>query len=202
MVVVVLSMHRSGSSLLSSILIDLGVHMGEKLLIRGKGNPYGHWEDLEFLNLNKRILREAGGTWRYPPSPERILSVRRRFNPIIKSLVAKKSVRKKWGWKDPRTCLTIPLYYPYLVSPRYIRIIRERASVIRSLQRRHKAGREWGILYDDYSKRADVFLKEKPHLVVTYRALLDEPRVEIGRINDWIDGNGRVKEAMKRIKYG
>ena len=201
MQVIVIGMHRCGTSLLSSILLDLSVHIGENLLMRGKMQPHGHWEDRDFLSLNRNILRAAGGRWNVPPSRRKILQVRGEFNERIKNLVAKKSERKKWGWKDPRTSLTIPLYHPYLVSPRYVRIIREKSAVIQSLQRRHKGGHKWGELYDEYVERADAFLSGKPHLVVTYRGLVEDSKREIERVNEWISGNGRIKVAMKRVKH-
>lgn len=201
MVVVVLGMHRTGSSLLASILVDLGINMGEKMLMRGRMQPHGHWEDVEFVNLNKRILAAAGGRWNRVPPHANILRVRGQFNEPIRNLIAKKNKRKKWGWKDPRTSLTIPLYYPHLVSPRYIRIIRSKSEIIQSLQRRHKGGHHWGVLCDEYVRRVDAFLEGKPHLVIMYRGLIETPRVEIKRMNEWVNGNGRIKAAMERVKH-
>jgi len=201
MVAVVLSMHRSGSSLLASILLSLGVHMGESLLMRGKNQPYGHWEDRDFLRLNEAILRAAGGRWNRPPSHGTILKVRAQVSTQIKNLIEKKNKRKRWGWKDPRTSLTISLFQPYLVSPRYIRIIRQKAQVLQSLQDRHKTTRGWGALHDTYIQRVDDFLVEKPHLVVTYEALMKSGEAEIERINAWVGGNGRIEVAMERIRH-
>src|SRR3972149_1538089 len=70
--VIVLGMHRSGTSLIASILHLSGISMGKEFLRPDNGNPGGYFEDLEFLNLNKTILTQAEGTWRKPPSKERI----------------------------------------------------------------------------------------------------------------------------------
>ena len=54
--IVVLGMHRSGTSLLSSILRRMGVNMGTNFLNEDYWNPYGYWEDKDFLWINKGIL--------------------------------------------------------------------------------------------------------------------------------------------------
>lgn len=175
--------------------------MGENMLMRGRMQPHGHWEDRDFLKLNEDILRAARGRWNVPPSRSAILKVRGQFNTRIRDLVRQKNRRQRWGWKDPRTSLTVELYHPHLVSPRYIRIVREKAKVIQSLQRRHKGGSGWGVLHDVYIQRTTDFLKNKPHLVVRYSALVDANtrRGEIERVNDWINGNGRIGIAMERV---
>ena len=48
--VIVLGMHRSGTSLIASILHLSGISMGKEFLRPDNGNPGGYFEDLEFLN--------------------------------------------------------------------------------------------------------------------------------------------------------
>jgi len=204
MQVVVLSMHRCGSSLLASILVDLGVNMGDDLFMRGKNQPYGHWEDRDFLHLNTDVLKAVHAGWNIiPPPREKIVRIGKKlFGKRIDMLMWKKNKRKKWGWKDPRTSLTIDLYEPYLVNPRYIRIARKKEDAVRSLIKRHHGGRGWGRLYNEYIRRADEFLEDKECLTISYGALLDKRtrKLEIHRINDYVSGNGKVEKAMGRVK--
>ena len=51
--VVVLGMHRSGTSMTSAILEKLGINMGDETLGPLETNPIGHFEDRMFLELNK-----------------------------------------------------------------------------------------------------------------------------------------------------
>jgi len=145
MVVVVLGMHRSGTSLVANVLHHLGVHMGDQLLGANRFNPYGHWEDLDFLDLNVEILKAADGDWAHPPSEVRIRSVGDWFRPEIYQLLAWKQAQKRarWGWKDPRTALTAELYHPYLndgylknMGVRYVHVVRKQPAVVDSLMRR------------------------------------------------------------------
>jgi len=116
--VVVLCGHRSGSSATAGVLHYLGVDMGTTMLLPSKDNPKGYFEDIDFFNLNVRILRFMGLAWFSLPPEERIVSLTPVFEGRIKSLVESKG--GIWGWKDPRTALTLPLYWNYLSNPYFV----------------------------------------------------------------------------------
>lgn len=205
-VIVVLGMHRSGTSLLSSILVDLGVNMGDNLFMRGKNQPYGHWEDRDFLALNRDILRAAGGKWNDPPSHERITVSGQRLMHRIAKLINEREDGKPWGWKDPRTCLTAHLYHHHLEDARYVYISRKHDDVIESLRKRGGGG-SWDAynrLCLIYEKRACDFIAsgEKEYINVRYEQFMDESKVEraISTIDNFVGGNGSVELAAKRIK--
>ena len=135
---IVLGMHRSATSLTAKGLFKSGVNMGRTLLGAGRGNEYGHYEDVEFLHLNERILHTAGGTWDNPPSHDAIMDLRPVFDNEIKELLKRKYVEASEqgmiGWKDPRTTLTIWLYIDFLINPHFIVNFRNKMEVARSLQ--------------------------------------------------------------------
>ncbi|MGH7093403.1 MAG: hypothetical protein ACREFB_07715 [Stellaceae bacterium] len=54
-IVVVLGMHRSGTSLCSHILSALGIDMAD-VVSPDKGNDHGHWERWEIVGFHDRIL--------------------------------------------------------------------------------------------------------------------------------------------------
>jgi len=155
---VVLGMHRSATSLTAGALshiIDMG--SGYRPV---SDQPNGNWEDLDFYYMNEKILKEAGGTWYNPPHPSRILSVGEELKQEIKNLVEYKNDRGiLWGWKDPRTVLTIDLYLPYLINPHYICNFREPLQVAESLFKRNNMSIREGIfLAKEYNKRILNFL--------------------------------------------
>ena len=41
---------------------NLGIHMGDKLLPASKHNPKGHFENLEFFQINQEILRSVNSS--------------------------------------------------------------------------------------------------------------------------------------------
>ncbi|KSW10770.1 hypothetical protein CF15_08305 [Pyrodictium occultum] len=135
--IIVLGMGRSGTSMVAGILHILGVNMGERLLGAHWSNPLGHFEDLDFVELNEEILRAAGGSWDNPPAREAILAVAPRFYDRIRPLAEEERRRHEvWGWKDPRTSLTVELYLPHLENPYFIVCHRDWEAIARSLKRR------------------------------------------------------------------
>lgn len=176
---VVLGMHRSGTSLLAKALhtfnndpkVSMGATMledalenAEELGLANASNPQGHFEDDEFMQLNERILAAAGGSWFKPPTREEIVSVSAQFSDDIKALVKKRS-SAIWGWKDPRSCLTLDLFHPHLDNPHYICMFRDPEDVADSLVRRDKDTigmyKEYGVnLAKEYNRRILQFISE------------------------------------------
>ena len=133
---IVLGMHRTASSLLAKGLKQAGVNMGDVLLGPGCGNPAGHFEDKSFLNMNELLLHSAGGTWDNPPPEKAIIEAGKFFSKEIKELIKNKNKTALWGWKDPRTILTIKCYMPYLDDPCFFVCLRKPEMIAKSLKRR------------------------------------------------------------------
>ena len=158
---IVLGMHRSATSLTAKALaneIDMGAsyrHISDQ--------PRGNWEDLEFYAMNVKILKKAGGNWHEPPLRENILRAGAKLSDEIKALVESKNKKGVlWGWKDPRTALTIELYLPYLINPHYICNFRDPKEVAESLKKRNGFTIDKGIrLALIYNSRIFSFLKKQ-----------------------------------------
>lgn len=135
--VVVLGMHRSGTSAVAGMLTKLGVNMGENLYPPDHGNPLGHYEDVDFMDANTAILRAAGGEWHNPPSDFQIRVFGAREGQRVIDLINDRNAKHQiWGFKDPRTCLTLPLYLPHLPNAHFIIIKRDCHEIARSLHAR------------------------------------------------------------------
>ena len=61
--VLVLGMHRSGTSALSRVLNLLGCDLPKTLMSAHPSNEAGHWESLLISHLNDEILGSAGSEW-------------------------------------------------------------------------------------------------------------------------------------------
>ena len=156
---VVLGMHRSATSLAAKGLYDNNVHMGDYLLGKHPSNPYGHWEDREFIALNDAILTNAGGSWDDPPAESEIIAVGMKWAVTIEEFVRKKEKEPFWGWKDPRTTLTIQCYIPFLVNPHYFVCVRNPKDVAESLRKRNGMSIDKGLkLAGIYNSRLLSFL--------------------------------------------
>lgn len=189
--VIVLGMHRSGTSVTAGIVRSLGVHLGDDLLGANRGNPMGHHEDLEVLELNDQILASSGGNWSDPPTREAILRNRRQFRPAIRKLVrARNACHRVWGWKDPRTALTLELFLPHLARPHLLVVRRDPEEVALSLSRRDGTDVEKNLaLYEAYTARISKLLRDHPlpSLTVEFADLRAEAKREVARIARFLD---------------
>jgi len=138
--VVILSMPRSGSSLLSGVLYRLGVWMGkeENMKIGRHLNKYGCYENQDFIGFNeymlyksKRLLNQGR---RINDSDGRVeKAVKKNEDRIIK--IIRKNERELWGFKNPTMIYTLPYFHHHLKNPYYIRLERDAESIADSMKR-------------------------------------------------------------------
>src|SRR5207245_10278397 len=139
----VLGMHRSGTSALAGALGLLGVHLGNRLLPGTAANAGGYFEDEDVLAIHERLLYELDRTWDdIRPLPDRwwqqeaARHARGRLRQVLSGL----SRAPIWAVKDPRLCRLLPAWTavrPALrVEPTFIIIIRDPREAARSLAAR------------------------------------------------------------------
>ena len=141
--VIILSMPRSGSSLLSGVLYRLGVWMGKKdnMKIGRHLNKFGCYENQDFIGFNEYMLYKS----------KRLLNQARRINNsdgLVKKAVKeyedriieiiRKNERELWGFKNPTMIYTLPYFHQHLKNPYYIRLKRNPESIAASLKRAAK----------------------------------------------------------------
>lgn len=201
-IICILGMHRSGTSLTSRILNLLGVNLGpdERLVRAAADNPKGFWEYQPIVNLNKGILSRLGGKcfdppplhsgWEHAPQIE---DLRRRARTLVEQDFGCADV---WGWKDPRTCLTLPFWQHILPSMRYVICLRNPADVARSLERRDGLSLEQAInLWLVYMKFALQHTDGQERIFVAYEDLMDNHRHELQRLARFVGKPERAEQA-------
>jgi hypothetical protein len=164
--IIILGMHRSATSMTSRALhLSKEVYMGYQFG-NGWDNPKGHYEHIPIIGINDDILKAAGGDWANPPSRESILKQRPKFERRIKNALedlyqkAQENNMPSCGFKDPRLCLTIELYLPYLINPQFIGTFRSPKDISKSLNKRNQISLEHGEnLTKEYNKRIFDFLQ-------------------------------------------
>lgn len=180
-------MHRSGTSLLTRCLSLIGIELGpdKHLMAATDFNPTGFWEHEGIRTLNDDILVAFGGSWRdVPPLPpgwendERLQSLRARATEIIATDFADCPA---WGFKDPRTCLTLPFWKSLLPGLHYVLCLRNPADVAHSLE--HTMPFEnGGALWLRYVEASLRHTAGEPRVIVFYEDLLANTEVELRRI--------------------
>jgi FkbM family methyltransferase len=146
--IIVVGMHRSGTSLLSRVLSDLGVHMGGDLSI--------NHESLFFQKLNVKVFDELGRRWDNPPEVKSLLENETYTENIVsffKRNLSKAHFKQflhpfrdlealendgigAWGWKDPRNVYTLPVWLKLFPNAKVIFIKRHGVDVAASLRKR------------------------------------------------------------------
>src|ERR1700722_3730092 len=58
-----LGMHRSGTSATARVVNLLGADLGDNLVTPGSDNPDGFWEHAEAVRINDALLEGLGRTW-------------------------------------------------------------------------------------------------------------------------------------------
>lgn len=134
--IVIAGMHRSGTSLAASIVASAGVHIGERLMGPAQGNPRGHFEDLDFFELQVRALAanglpSEGFTCQGPISAPPAMGAE--FDGLV---TRRRGLRRPWGWKDPRTTLFLDAWRERLPEAVFLLIFRRPWEVVDSLLRR------------------------------------------------------------------
>jgi len=143
-VICVLGMHRSGTSMLMRLLNICGVYIGEKdeLYPDLTGNEKGHWESQEVLDINNKILKIFKGSYENPPNfsdgweaDPRLEKLKIRAKEFIAKMNDKNEI---WGFKDPRTCLTLPFWKKLIPNMIYVIPIRKSMEIAMSLKKRNE----------------------------------------------------------------
>jgi tetratricopeptide (TPR) repeat protein len=128
--IVVLGMHRSGTSCLAGMLAAAGV-AAAGTSVRNWDNARGHFEALAAVRLNEAVLAHSGGHWLSPPSAlrwtdEHAAERDRLLQEPINGLPAL--------LKDPRTLLCLSFWRATTVPFQTIGIVRHPLAVARSLE--------------------------------------------------------------------
>lgn len=193
--VIVLGMHRSGTSALARVLNLLGCDLPRTLMEAGPGNEAGHWESRAVVELNDRILESAGSSWDdwLPLNPLWFTSTRaEEFRPVAKGVLNREfGSSHLFVLKDPRICRLLPFWLEILagagVKPLVILPIRNPLEVAASLEKRD--GHEPTIshlLWLRHVLEAEAASRSIPRLFLTYDQLLA----------DW----GKLVEAQSTLK--
>lgn len=133
-VIIVLGMHRSGTSCLTGLLQQAGVELGD-VVKKAPHNEKGNRENLDIRALNENVLLHSNGSWNSPPHH---LTWNKKHQHERNEIIKRYSDKAVWGFKDPRTLYTLPLWQDGLKNAevRYIGTFRHPLSVAKSLNAR------------------------------------------------------------------
>lgn len=152
--IIVVGMHRSGTSMVTELLARLGLFIGWDAAV--------YSESRFFLRRNEAILAAHGGSWDHPDPVDRLLGnrvLRRETRDGLRRDVDSLAVLSylgpgrfarhrsllglpfPWGWKDPRTTVLLPLWLDVFPGARVIHVVRDGIDVAMSLSKREAVRR-------------------------------------------------------------
>jgi hypothetical protein len=194
--VVVLGMHRSGTSAFAYGLQALGVYLGENFLDTKPDNPTGYWEDRNIVELNERVLGVFGLKWEDVALIEdaqwREPKVQALRGEGASYLEAQFTAHPLWGFKDPRTVRLLPFWRPVFqhlgVDDTYVVAVRNPLSVASSLLQRQGmtpviSHMLWLVYLVPYLSE----IANRPFVVADYDFLMNDPKGQLERIGRRLD---------------
>ncbi|MBW2646293.1 MAG: hypothetical protein JRE23_08975 [Deltaproteobacteria bacterium] len=186
--VVVLGMHRSGTSVLTHALSVLGVYLGDQLISGRPDNPKGFFEDLDLNAFNEELLEAMHCRWDSLFIPSVPAKLEEQFRTSAAALIREHfGALALWGFKDPRVTRLLPFWQTVLfeidVEPVYVLANRHPMSVAASLALRDAMPRGKALALWALHQAAGLeVLLHHGGLVVDYDLMLEEPHVQLRRL--------------------
>ncbi len=181
--VVVLGMHRSGTSAITRAVNLLGLPLGRHDdLYSAPDNPSGHWESRALCACNDTVLKLFRGTSMTPPPLPSGWQFSQRCDQALPGLRgAFRDIYHgdRWLWKDPRLCLTLPVWRRVLPDFCVVLVLRDPHRVADSLHRREGFPLAYCLsIWDRYTRAALDAARGLPVAVVRFEDVLDDPKSE------------------------
>ena len=165
--------------------LDLGDN--ESLELKGPDNPTGYWELRALREINDELFARWNATWSDPPNPHwihtsEIADLKARARETLSNL---QSGTGPWGWKDPRTSVTLPFWKELLPRQAYVLCVRNPLSVAASLKARDGMPLEHALnLWSEYTEAALEHTQAEHRVIVNYESLMTSWRSTLRRIVD------------------
>ena len=178
--IIVLGMHRSGTSAITRAVGLLGAAMGDEDRLRK------HWENIPLRHQNEQLLGAGRGAWDSPPprdwlTSDRVQALKARSKEVLEREYPETDVAI---WKDPRTCLTLPFWLDLIEGETYFLVVhRHPTEVSASLTTRNSFGQGQGYaLWERYNADALAAVAGQPAVVLDYGKVVTAPVEALGQV--------------------
>ncbi len=194
--IAILGMHRSGTSALAGVLESLGYHFGDSdaALPATQHNPKGYLERQDVMDINDGILSRLGCGWDQLANfdARRIEAFQ---DPALAGPIRKvldQLERNGIGFiKDPRLCLTLPVWERYAPPAAIVWVLRHPIEVAQSLAARGDCSIQVGLaLWDIYNRTALRWLYQRPIITVDFEVFRNDPVAGTHRLADALTQTG------------
>ena len=194
--VLVLGMHRSGTSLCSRIVNLMGFEAPRTLMPPTEANAEGYWESALISQLNDQLLSECGVLWhaRGPLAADPFTVARRTglYGALRDAIASEFDGAERIVLKDPRICRLVPLYEDLLTDAGYriapVIALRNPSEVAASLAKRDQMKTERAIrIWLRYTLEAERATRGRARAVVAYEDVVRDWRTLAVRLAEVMD---------------
>ncbi|GEM_PF-6489490 len=208
--VLILGMHRSGTSAVTRMTNLLGLDVTTDLMPPTPANPTGYWESVELRELHDEILSALGSSW------DDILPINAdifqtpeidRYKFLLTDYIVRTfSGSQRFVIKDPRMCNLMPLWLGALeglnVELRVIMPYRHPLEVAKSLQNREGFTLEKSfLLWLRHILNAERHTRGIKRCFVSYSQALTNPEKVIQTISGQCEIDApNIQESEKQVK--
>jgi len=186
--VCIVGMHRSGTSMVAHLLHRCGVYLGEEADLGppAPDNAQGFSENRHFVEINEQLLSRFDGGWDAPP----LFPIDWANRPDLSDLrqeaqaqIERMAGHGAWGWKDPRTTLTLPFWRSLLPELQVLVCVRHPLDVARSLNRRNNTSVAYGQrLWRTYYEALNAVVSPAERLVTHCDQYFESASGELARL--------------------
>jgi len=184
--IIILGMHRSGTSALTGLLNKYDIDLGKELLGAHISNKKGHFENKKVVLFNEQLLAMVNSNW-----ADSMLIDKESIRKICddKNLVkkAREIIHNEFGnsnniaIKDPRISLLLPFWLKVLELDNYnvvaVLSYRDPLEVASSLLKRNNFKIEYSInLWLKYSYYAELYSRNIKRIFISYDQLISNPK--------------------------
>lgn len=184
---IVIGMHRSGTSIVTRLLERGGLYAGGSWLDENHESIYFTRANRAMCGEGPYLVHDYG--WTAPKSDDFIAARRgyaERAARNVSAFFADRTGQTAWGWKDPRNALTLPVWLSIYPNAKVLHLVRDGRAVALSLAERDSLDVSFGLaLWAHYAARAEDAMEPLPEarrLTVRFEDLTAQPAAELGKL--------------------
>ncbi len=204
--ILIVGMHRSGTSAIAGTLSKLGIDFGKKIMPSTPENPSGFFENMFFYRTNEDILRHLKSSWddlnELPLDWEKRKTLIKYKNQIKDIIRTEFKDLELFGIKDPRLSLLLPIYEEAFkdleITPKYIIIERKDIEIAKSLKKRDGFSPKHSLLlirkYKDNIKK---YMAKRKHITIKFDDLISDQNRIIRELGEYLSLKN-IRSTMKK----
>ena len=204
--ILVLGMHRSGTSALTGTLNMLDVYLGSELMKANIANEKGYFENNILYRINEKLLSQINSSWDDLFYDEEKLEHLKEVEELKQAITSEFRYANIFAIKDPRLAFLFPVYKKVLeeldIDIKIILPYRNPIEVANSLNKRDSMSLEKGMLLWAYHfLLAEKFSREYDRVFIGFDELISDTSKVIDKISSKlsIDFNEKYTQNKEQI---